>query len=166
MTDAGEVGEAFVWVKEGLPAGDYPPPSQPVTLDQRDCEFRPRVLGVQVGQPVSLVNSDPFLHNVHTLRDFNVPMPTQGMQTRRVFEHPGVMTVIACDVHGWMRAWAGVVPHPFFAVTGPDGSFDIGRLPAGHYVIEVWQERLGRVSREVTLTDGQAATLDVDMTTR
>jgi hypothetical protein len=163
LSPAGEVGDAFVWVKEGLPPGEYPPPSQPVTLDQRDCEFRPRVFGVQPGQPVMLVNSDPFLHNVHTLQDFNVPMPRQGMQTSRVFNHPGVMAVVACDVHGWMRAWAGVVPHPFFAVTAPDGIFEITGLPAGHYTVEVWQERLGRTTREVTLTEGERAALDVEM---
>jgi hypothetical protein len=161
---AGEVGEAFVWVKEGLPPGDYPPPETPVTLDQRDCEFAPRVFGIQVGQPLLLLNSDPLLHNVHTPREFNLPMPTQGMHVTRVFKNPGVMTTLACDVHGWMRAYAGVVPHPFFALTGADGTYAIERLSAGHYTVEVWQERLGRQSREVALGEAETGVLDFDMT--
>jgi len=163
LSPTGEVGEAFVWVKEGLPAGGYPAPTAAITVDQRDCEFLPRVFGVQVGQPVELVNSDPMLHNVHTLRDFNLPMPTKGMRATKVFNHAEVMTTVICDVHGWMRAYAGVVTHPFFAVTAPDGTFEIPRLPAGHYVIEVWQERIGRMSREVSIADGESAALDFEL---
>jgi plastocyanin len=164
LDDAGEVGEAFVWVKEGLPSGVYLAPETPVTLDQHDCEFVPRVFGVQLGQQLRLVNSDPLLHNVHTATAFNVPMPNQGMTATRVFGHPGVMNTVVCDVHGWMRAYAGVVSHPFFAVTAADGTYAIERLPTGHYTVEVWQERLGRKSREVTLGVGESGTLDFDMT--
>ena len=51
-----------------------------------------------------------------------------------------------CDVHGWMRAYANVVTHPFFAVTKDDGSFEIKGLPAGTYTIEAWHERLGHAA--------------------
>jgi hypothetical protein len=163
LGDGGEVAEAFVWIKEGLPPGEYPVPETPVTLDQHDCEFVPRVFGLQVGQPLVLVNSDPLLHNVHTARDFNLPMPQQGMHVTQVFRHPAVMNTVVCDVHGWMRAYAGVVPNPFFAVTGADGSYSIPRLPAGHYTVEVWQERLGRQSHEVTLGDAENGSLDFDL---
>jgi plastocyanin len=162
------VGEAFVWVKEGLPPTDYPAPDTPVTVDQRDCEFTPRVFGIQVGQPLAIVNSDPLLHNVHTPRGFNLPMPRQGMQATKTFNQPGVMTALVCDVHGWMRAYAGVVPHPFFAVTALDGGYAIARLPPGHYTVEAWQERLGRQTREVVVPDTQGAdqtvALDFDIT--
>jgi hypothetical protein len=165
ITDAGEVGEAFVWVKEGLPPTDYSVPDAPITVDQHDCEFTPRVFGIQVDQPLVIVNSDPLLHNVHTPRGFNLPMPRQGMQATKTFNQPGVMTALVCDVHGWMRAYAGVVPHPFFAVTALDGGYTIARLPPGHYTVEAWQERLGRQSREVVVAnDDQAVSLDFDMT--
>jgi hypothetical protein len=149
----GAVKYAFVWVKEGLPPGTYPAPSEPVKLDQRACQFEPRVFGVQVNQPVVLVNSDPMLHNVKT-DSFNLPMPTQNMQVTRRFAHPGVPTPFKCDVHGWMHAYAGVVTHPFFAVTSADGKFSLANLPAGTYTVAVWHERLGGATQSVTVADG------------
>jgi hypothetical protein len=160
----GAVADAFVWVKTGLPEGREPIPSEPVVLDQRGCEFVPRVFGVQVGQPVEIRNSDPFLHNTHAFAGgFNVPLPTQGAKVTRSFPRPEVPAVIGCDVHGWMRAYAGVVPHRFYAVTGEDGAFDIRGLPPGHFGVEVWQERLGRRAAEVDLGDGGLATLDFEL---
>ena len=66
-----------------------------------------------------------------------------------------------CDVHGWMRAYANVVTHPFFDVTGADGSFEIKGLPPGTYTIEAWHERLGTQTQQVTISDAAtSATAD------
>jgi plastocyanin len=161
----GAVAEAFVWVKEGLPDGDYPIPSDPVVVDQRGCEFLPRVAGVRAGQLVAFRNDDQTLHNVHGLGSgsnrFNFGMPVTGMEVKRQLTEPQVMVTIGCDVHPWMRAYLGVVRHPFFAVTGPDGKFALRGLPAGTYVIEAWQEAAGRVERSVTV--GAAQTSNVDL---
>jgi len=61
------------------------------------------------------------------------------------------MVPFRCDVHGWMNAYAGVVAHPFFAVSKADGSFEIKGLPAGTYTIEAWHERLGVQTTKVTV---------------
>lgn len=60
-----------------------------------------------------------------------------------------------CDVHPWMSSYIGVVAHPFFAVTGEDGIFRLSNLPAGTCTIEVWHEKLGTQTQEVTLQDGE-----------
>src|SRR5262249_13262170 len=148
---AGGVRDAFVWIRNGVPPGEYPVPREPVTLDQRGCEFVPRVFGIRRGQTLLLTSGDPFLHNVHGAAAFNVPMPNAGLRVEESFAHIGVMTPIKCDVHNWMRAFAGVVPHPFWAVTDDSGSFRISQLPPGKYTIEVWQERLGWRRIDVTL---------------
>ena len=162
----GAVAEAFVWVKRGLPDGDYPIPTDPVVIDQRGCEFLPRVAGVRAGQPVAFRNDDQTLHNVHALGSgsnrFNFGMPLTGMEVKRQLTEPQVMVTIGCDVHPWMRAYLGVVRHPFFAVTGPDGKFVLRGLPAGTYAIEAWQEAAGRVEQSVTV--GNAQTSSVDLT--
>jgi hypothetical protein len=87
-------------------------------------------------------------------------MPLTGMETERVLSDPQVMVTVACDVHPWMRAYLGVVPHPFFAVTGPDGRYELRGLPAGRYTVEAWSERLGRRSEAATVAEGGALTLD------
>jgi len=161
----GGVADAFVWVSSGLPERSYPQPPAPVVLDQERCEFKPRVFGIQVGQPLEIHNSDAFLHNTHAFSGgFNVPLPTQGMKVTKTFSHFEVPAVIGCDVHGWMRAYAGVVTNPFYAVTDANGAFDIPGLPAGHYAVTVWQERLGRQqSGSVDVPEGGTADVDVQM---
>jgi hypothetical protein len=158
----GGVKDAFVWIKAGLPPGQYPVPTQPVTLDQKGCEYSPRVFGVRVGQTVALVNSDPILHNVHSPA-FNVPLTSAGSRAERKFGKLQVMATVGCDVHPWMRAFAGVSPHPFFAVTDADGHFALRELPAGSYTVEVWQEKLGTTTMPVTIGDGEAKTLAVEL---
>ena len=162
VSSSGGVADAFVWIKDGLPPGTYPVPSEAVTLDQKGCEYRPRVFGIRAGQTLVLANSDPILHNVHA-PGFNVPLPSVGARVSRKFPRPEVMATITCDVHPWMRAYAGVTPHPFFAVTGADGTFSIPNLPAGSYTLQVWHEKLGMTEQKVTLADGETKTLLFDV---
>ena len=71
---------------------------------------------------------------------------------------------IKCDVHPWMSSYVAVFNHPYFAVTGPDGTFEIPGLPAGTYTIEAWHERLGSQRSGVTLLDGLTAMVDLAFT--
>ena len=71
------------------------------------------------------------------------------------------MVPFRCDVHGWMNAYAGVVAHPFFAVSKADGSFEIKGLPPGSYTIEVWHEQLGTQTQKVTVDAKAGATANV-----
>lgn len=156
---------AFVRVASGLGDRVFAPPKEPVTLDQRGCTYRPHVVGVQVGQPLRLLNSDPTLHNVHTLskdnRPFNFGMPVEGQESTRFFAKPEVMVKAKCDVHPWMAAYIGVSDHPFFQVTGQDGAFALRGLPAGTYEIQVWHETLGEKRATVTVGDGESKSLDI-----
>lgn len=164
IADDGALRNAFVYVKTGLdPTYGFPTPETPVLLDQQGCRYTPRVLGIQAGQPLEIVNSDPTFHNVHALpkanEEFNHGQQTKGERTRRFFTQPEVMVRFKCDVHGWMAAWVGVTTHPFFAVTGADGSFSIAGVPPGTYTIEAWHERFGTTTADVTLAAKQDATL-------
>lgn len=156
-----ELANVFVYVKEGLAReGGAPVPAVPVRLNQQGCRYEPHVFGLLVGQPLEIVNSDPVLHNIHALAKagapFNAAMPPrrQPWTIRRSFTRPEVMVKIRCDVHGWMTAWAGVLPHPFFAVSGPDGRFALPPLPAGTYTLEAWHETMGTLQRTVVLRPG------------
>ena len=146
---------AFVYVKEGLPARLYPIPSAPAVLDQQQCRYVPRVLGIQVGQQLVIRNSDPLLHNVRAEGQINQPFdvgtPIQGMEIKRTFSTREVMVPFKCNVHQWMNAYVGVLEHPFFAVTDDSGRFSIPQLPPGSYTIEVWHERLGTQTQQVTV---------------
>ncbi len=156
---------AFVYVKDGLGDHKFTAPQTPLVLDQKGCKYSPHVFGVQVGQPVIIVNSDPTLHNIHAVpkanAEFNFGQAVKGMKTTRMFDKQEVMVPFRCDVHGWMAAYGGVVAHPYFAVSKTDGTFAIKGLPAGTYTIEVWHERLGTQTTKVTVDGKSSATANV-----
>ena len=156
----GALQNVFVYVKDGLGDLQFPVPATPAVMDQKGCRYMPHVLGAQVGQPVEIVNSDPTLHNVHAIptanQEFNTGQPIKGMKSTHTFSTKEVMVPFKCDVHGWMRAYIGVLDHPFFAVTGPDGTFSLKGLPPGTYTVEAWHETLGTQTQTVTIGDKES----------
>jgi hypothetical protein len=126
----------------------------------------PHVFGIQVGQPLEVLNSDPTLHNIHAVprdnREFNRGQAITGQRDRFTFTTKEVMVPFKCDVHGWMNAYVGVLDHPYFAVSGADGTFSIKSLPPGTYTIEAWHEKLGTMTQTVTI--GAKETKDLGFT--
>ena len=154
----------FVYVKDGLGDRTFPVPATPVVLDQQGCTYVPRVFGIQAGQPLEIRNSDDTLHNIHALpannREFNRGQGLKGIRNTHVFTTKEVMVPFNCDVHKWMNAWVGVLDHPFYAVSGRGGAFEIGGLPPGTYTIEAWHEALGTRTQRVTLAANESGTLE------
>lgn len=163
--DGGGLANVFVYVKEGLEGMDFPIPSEAVVLDQDGCMYRPHVLGVQTGQDYTLKNSDGIMHNINASptenRGFNVSQPVV-METTRSFATAEIMVPVRCDVHGWMASYIGVVDHPYFAVTGRDGSVSLQGLPPGDYVVEAWHEMYGTITQSITVVTGETAELSFE----
>lgn len=165
-SDGKTLGNVFVYVKDGLGNYVFDPPTQPARIDQQQCRYHPHVFGIQVGQPLEIINSDPTLHNIHAVaksnREFNTGQPIQGMKTTHTFTAPEVMVPFKCDVHGWMNAYVGVLTHPYYAVTGANGTFALKGLPPGTYTIEAWHEKLGTQTQTVTV--GAKETKEISFT--
>jgi plastocyanin len=155
----GTLANVFVYVKEGLENLEFPTPGA-VLLDQDGCVYLPHVLGVMVGQDITIKNSDGLLHNINASpsinRGFNSSQPV-SMETTRSFRSAEVMVPVRCDVHRWMNAYIGVLDHPFHSVSNSSGAFSLSTLPPGDYVIEAWHERYGTQTQNVTVTTGQTA---------
>jgi plastocyanin len=149
------LANVFVYVKAGLEGKTFPIPADPVTIDQNGCWFRPRVLGVQTGQVLKVVNSDPVTHNIHPMaavnREWNHSQGADDPPLARRFLKPEIMIPVKCNIHSWMHAFIGVVDHPYFAVSNQDGAFAIKNLPPGAYTIAVWQEKLGTQEQQITV---------------
>lgn len=162
----GKLANVFVYVKNGLEGKTFPVSSEKKELDQVGCQYTPRVLGLQTGQPLSIKNTDATLHNVHALptanQEFNQAQPQGLPPFDKTFDKPEVAAHIKCDVHPWMTAWVGVVPHPFYAVSGEDGSYSIPNLPPGKYTLEAWHEKLGTQTQEVTVAPNQTVAVSFD----
>lgn len=160
----GTLANVLVYVKDAKKDAAAPAPTA-VTLDQTGCVYHPRVLGVQVNQPIKILNSDPVLHNVHSLpksnTGFNLGMATKGQTVEKKFTKAEAPFRVKCDVHGWMVSHIGVFDHPFFGVTDATGGFTIKDLPAGEYTVEAWHEKLGTKTAKLTVpATGGAQTLD------
>jgi plastocyanin len=152
----GALANVFVYIKKGLEGKRFETPAQPETVDQSGCWFRPRVLGIQVGQILKVVNSDPVTHNIHPLahinREWNHSQGAGDPPISRRFLKPEIMIPVKCNIHSWMHAYIGVLDHPYFAVSGKDGTFEIRNVPPGDYVIEAWQEKLGTQDQKIAIT--------------
>lgn len=161
-TPDGGLANAFVRLQGTFPRTS--PPAQPVVIDQRACFYVPRVVGARIGQRVQIRNSDALLHNVHSLssgaNSFNVGQPLAGMVYSFQLKEEPRMLQVKCDLHRWMTLFIGVVEHPYFAVSGSGGTFDIPGVPAGSYTVEAWHERYGSLTRPVRVAPGATATLE------
>lgn len=154
----GGLKDVFVQIT-GVPEGKREAPTTPVTLDQHGCTYKPHVFGVMKKQPIKIVNSDATLHNIHAQpkanKEFNLAMPDKDSTREQEFKKAEDAIHIKCDVHPWMSAWCFVMEHPFFAVTGDDGTFSIpSDLPDGEYGYKAWHETLGEQTGKVTVKDG------------
>jgi Carboxypeptidase regulatory-like domain len=160
----GTLRNVFVWVKSGLPEGSWAVPATPAVLDQHYCMYRPHVIGVMTSQNLQISNSDPVNHNIHPIPQSNEEwndMQSAGEGPKiRQFVQQEIMVRVKCNVHPWMRAYIGVVSHPFFAVTGEDGSFTIKGLPPGTYTIQTWHEKFGIQEHQVTVGSKESKAVD------
>jgi plastocyanin len=150
----GGLENVIVFVSDGLGDRTFTPPSQPAVMGQKGCMYEPHVVAMQANQALEVVNHDPTTHNIHPMpannREWN-KAEIPGSTMEETFPRAEVAIPVKCNVHPWMRGYVAVFKHPYFVVTGKDGSFDLSNLPPGTYTIQAWQEKLGTASQTVTV---------------
>lgn len=160
VDNVGELAEAVVSVAglQGAPRGATP------QLDQRGCQFHPHVLAIHTGD-LEVLNSDGILHNLHTYsklnEQINKAQPKFKKEMTVSFDQPEVVK-LTCDVHSWMQGWLVVEPNAYFGVTDEHGVARIEGVPAGARTVEVWQQQLGRRSKDVTVPAGGTVHVDFE----
>jgi hypothetical protein len=149
------LANVLVYVSKGSEGRKFDAPKQPVVLDQVNCMYTPHVVGIMVGQPLEIHNSDATLHNVmaqpQNNKGFNDGMPGVGTLTK-IFDKPELSVGLRCFMHPWMLGYVHVLDHPYYAVTAVDGSFQIKQLPAGEYEISVLHEYSRFAAEKPTVT--------------
>ena len=160
----GTLLNVFVYVKQGLSNYSFETPKTPVTMDQDGCIYSPHVIGVQTGQEIHVLNSDPTTHNIHPLpknnREWNVSQPPGADKIVQSFPREELLIPVKCNVHPWMRSYIAVLKHPFFAVIGEEGTFELKGLPPGEYVVAAWHEKYGTQEQKVALGPTEAKSVD------
>lgn len=154
IANNGKLANVFVYVKSGTTADgqnidslSFKTPTDMVTLDQNGCHYKPHTLGVMVNQKINITTSDQTTHNIHFMpkqnQDWNQSQPAGAPPLTHSFPRAEVVIPVKCNQHPWMKANVAVMKHPFFAVSGDDGTFTIKGVPPGTYTVVAWQERLG-----------------------
>jgi hypothetical protein len=147
----GKLANAFVYIKDGTTADGkkitdlaFATPTSEVTLDQNGCHYAPHVMGVQVNQKLKITNSDPTQHNIHPQPknnpEWNQTQPNGAPPIEKAFNRAEILIPVKCNQHPWMKAYIGVLKHPFYAVSKPDGTFEIKDVPPGTYTVAAWHE--------------------------
>ena len=164
VVSGGHLENVFVYVKEGLGNRSFDVPKAAVELVQSGCKYKPHVIGVMAGQTISIVNSDPTTHNIHPTpkdnREWNESQAPKAPPLEKSFAREEIMLPVKCNQHPWMRMFVNVVKSPFYAITGPDGKFEIKGLPPGDYTLAFVHEKLGEQDQKVTLAAKDAKTVD------
>ncbi len=160
----GTLPNVFVYVKSGAEKYTFATPGTPVELDQDGCMYKPHVLGVMVGQTLSILTKDATTHNIHPMpkdnREWNMSQAPNAAPLEQKFSRPEIMIPVKCNQHPWMRAYIGVTKNPFYAVTGSDGTFTITGLPPGDYTIEAWTATFGTQEQKVAVGPKESKALD------
>jgi plastocyanin len=164
VVTGGDLGNVFVYVKDGLGNRTFDVPKDPVVLEQQGCRYHPHVLGVMAGQTVQIKNSDPTTHNIHPTpkdnREWNESQPPSSPAIEKNFAREEIMLPVKCNQHPWMKMYVNVVKSPFFAVTGKDGKYEIKGLPPGDYTLAFVHEKLGEQDQKVTVAAKDSKTVD------
>lgn len=162
-TSDGGLENVFVFVSEGLADSPFTAPAEPAVIEQKGCMYEPHVLALQTNQKLRVVNDDHTLHNIHPLpannREWNKAEPP-GSAIEEAFPREEVAIPVKCNVHPWMRSYIAVFRHPFFAVSGKDGAFELKNLPPGTYTIKAWHEKLGTAVQKLTIAPGETKSLE------
>ncbi len=172
------VEDVVVYLGGAVPGGSRVPDAvPPVVLDQRDCEFVPRIQIARSGAKLVLKNSDPVLHVVRleSMSGTNgaavlltVATPYAGFERDwklADWREPTLLKASSANGHKWMAGYIAVLPHPLAAVTDEDGRFTIRGVPPGMYKLYAWHEALGTLTRDVRVSADRTATVDLEFST-
>jgi len=162
----GALENVVVYISAG-DSTESTPPSQPAKLVQKGCRFDHHITAMQAGQEIEIINTDSTSHNIHPIptsnREWNKAQPPGTPPIEEKFAREEFIPV-KCNIHPWMRGYIAVMKTSHYAVTGADGSFSLNNLPPGKYTITAWQETLGKLTQEVTITGNETAPINFNFT--
>jgi plastocyanin len=123
--------------------------SPEVLVDQKNCRFVPHAVAVHKDQTLVFTSNDPVGHNVMYTganASGNQMLASKGRLPIKFVAPERNVVPFSCSIHPWMQGEFMVFGHPFFAVTRPDGSFEIAGVPAGKQRVVVRHKEVGFIT--------------------
>ena len=164
----GGLANVFIYLRKAPKAASTAPDTN-LIFDQKNCTFKPHAMSMRVGQTVKVLNNDAVAHNTHTYGIKTTPFnqivpPNDTVGADLVYRQSELEPIsVGCDIHPWMKAYHLPIDHPFVALSGEDGTFEIKDLPAGKHEFKVWHEagKLLEKSLVVTVKPGENELLTI-----
>lgn len=142
------------------------PATKAVALEQKGCKFAPHVLIVPKGTDFDILNDDGISHNIHSHSsanpEINKAQPGFKKKMSQKFDQPENVK-LSCDVHPWMSGWIVVAEDQYVVVTDETGSFKLPNVPPGTYKLEVWHEKFGTQTKDITVKGGADSSVTFEL---
>lgn len=169
----GALRNTFVFIDKIDSGKDWDDPGDGYLINQKGCRFTPWAQVIRPGD-ITIRNSDMgVLHNINTreligvekgrvvkrtLFNFGQPDPGDIVEQLKTSRSPFI--AINCEAHNFMFGFMMAPKHPYAVVVGDDGSFNIGDIPPGEYVLKAWHPRFGIQKTSIIVSDGSASSAD------
>jgi|GEM_PF-654676 len=167
VNDEGDLADVVVVVTKGLPHQPWSLVQKPLLVTARNCFFEPYISAIQSGQTVTFQCVDSTLENFHLTpgsgsryREANFALFPDRPPISLTLDHAEEFLRIKSDLHPWMFAYITIVDHPFFAVTGADGRFQIEGLPSGKYTVTATHRKAGALKADFVIGDDWSKEVD------
>ncbi len=170
LGDQGTLQNVVVYLKGDFSQYSFPKAATPVNVDQKGCLYTPHVAALMTGETLQITNSDLATHNVNAMaksnRPWNESEPPGAATINQQFTREEVAIRVKCNIHAWMKLYVAVLRHPYFQVTGKDGSFALKNVPPGKYTLIAWHEVYGTREQEITINPKQEQSVTLTFTGR
>lgn len=128
------------------------------TMENDGCRYAPRVMAMQKGERLRIINKDPKLHIPHSYLKgksvfmLSLPFKNTALEATRKIREAGILKLV-CDTHAWMLGYLHVFDHPYFSVSDESGRFTIRNVPPGTYLLSAWHEEAGLLRQEIVVPE-------------
>jgi plastocyanin len=162
----GALQNVVLYISEGLSGAALTQPANKVLVfDQKNCQYTPHVLAMDVGETFKVTTSDQTAHNIHPNPNpmtgnipWNQSQPPGAPPVEKSWKAPEFIEV-KCNIHPWMHGWFAVMKGPY-ATSDESGNYTINNVPPGNYTVTAWQETLGTQTQKVTVAAGGTGKAD------
>ena len=170
LGDNGTLQNVVVYLKGNFSRYSFDPAKSVILMDQKGCTYGPHILALMAEQQLQIANSDQTSHNVNAAPKLNLrwneSQPAGAAPVTESFARMEVGIPVKCNVHPWMKAYVSVFSHPYFQVTGGDGSFKIDKIPPGAYTLIAWHELYGTKEQSISIEENREQTVSFTFTDR
>jgi plastocyanin len=166
--DNGTLQNVVVYLKGDFSQYSFPPLTIPVQIDQSGCVFSPHVVALMTGEPLQVTNTDMVTHNVNVMsthrQGWNQTLEAGAAPIEKTFTREEIPIAVKCNIHAWMKFYIAVLSHPYFQVTGKDGSFALKNVPPGTYTLTAWHEKYGTKEQTVVVKPSSEQNVSITFT--